>query len=184
MFSSTRDGISLTKNGITLGEGGNENSETFGAWMHHAAFAVQSEQATETIGGSSYSLSARYGIAGGDLTGNPPDITATWRGVMVGTPATGNLRGNVLQGDAVLTFSVGDSMLDVAFTGIKDLDRIADHATESVRFDDVPVRSDGTFGIGLTGNRIQGGFYGPAHAETAGVFEQSNIVGAFGAKRQ
>ena len=31
---------------------------------------------------------------------------------------------------------------------------------------------------------IQGGFYGPDHVEAAGIFEQSNIVGAFGTKRQ
>ena len=46
-------------------------------------------------------------------------------------------------------------------------------------FNDIPVGPQGTFQSGLTGNRIQGGFYGPGHAEAAGVFEQSNIVGAF-----
>ena len=40
-----------------------------------------------------------------------------------------------------------------------------------------------TVAAGEAGDRIQGGFYGPGHAETAGIFEQSNIVGAFGAKR-
>ena len=29
---------------------------------------------------------------------------------------------------------------------------------------------------------MQGGFYGPEHAETVGVFEKANVVGAFGAK--
>ena len=38
------------------------------------------------------------------------------------------------------------------------------------------------FTSGYTGNQIQGGFYGPGHAETAGVFEQAGIVGSFGAK--
>ena len=32
--------------------------------------------------------------------------------------------------------------------------------------------------------RVQGGFYGPNHAEATGVFEQAGIAGAFGAKRQ
>jgi len=53
-----------------------------------------------------------------------------------------------------------------------------------VIFADVPISGRGTFEAGLSGNRIQGGFYGPGHVEAAGVFEQSNIVGAFGAKRQ
>ena len=48
----------------------------------------------------------------------------------------------------------------------------------------MPLGADGTFEAGLTGNRIQGGFYGPGHAEAAGIFEQSNIVGAFGATLQ
>ena len=37
---------------------------------------------------------------------------------------------------------------------------------------------------GESGDRIQGAFYGPGHTETAGIFERSNIVGAFGARAQ
>ena len=48
----------------------------------------------------------------------------------------------------------------------------------------VAVGPDGTFARGRTGARIQGGFFGPHHAEAAGIFEQSGIVGAFGARRQ
>ena len=46
------------------------------------------------------------------------------------------------------------------------------------------LAADGTYRAGLTGNRIQGGFYGPNHAEAAGIVEQNGIVGAFGAKRR
>lgn len=186
LVSSTREGVSLTKNDITLVEGGVEGAEWYGSWMRHSAFAVQSERQTVSIGGRNYRVSGRYGLMGGDLTGSlPTDVSATWRGVMVGTPATGTSAGNVLQGDAALiyTFGGGRGMLDAAFANIKDLDRLAAHSTEAVRFDDVTVESDGTFNNGLTGNRIQGGFYGPNHVEAAGVFEQSNIVGAFGARR-
>ena len=111
---------------------------------------------------------------------------------MVGTPRSGTLlRGNRLQGDAVLTYTrggiYGDDIptLDAAFTNIRDLDRGASHSTTSVRFNDLLVSADGTYRrIGSPGNRIQGGFYGPGHAEAAGVFERADIVGAFGAKRQ
>ena len=103
---------------------------------------------------------------------------------MVGTPSRGTLRGNVLQGDAALTYTLTGNSLDAAFTDIKNLDTGAAHSTESVRFDDVPVATDGTYEAGLTGNRIQGGFYGPDHVEAAGIFERSGIVGAFGAKRE
>lgn len=186
LVSSTREGISLTRNGVTLGEGGVEGAEWYGSWMRHSAFAVQSERQTVNIGGRNYRISGRYGLSGGDLTGSlPTDTSAAWRGVMVGTPATGTSVGNVLQGDAALTYTFGEGrgMLDAAFTNIKDLDRLAAHSTETVRFDHVTVGNDGTFNSGLTGNRIQGGFYGPNHVEAAGVFEHSNIVGAFGARR-
>ncbi len=58
------------------------------------------------------------------------------------------------------------------------------HAIEAVRFENVAVGTNGTFARGQSGGRIQGGFYGPDHAEAAGVFEQSGIVGAFGAPRR
>ena len=67
---------------------------------------------------------------------------------------------------------------------IKNIDRNSAHTTTEVMFADVPISSWGTFEAGLTGNRIQGGFYGPNHVEAAGIFEQANIVGAFGAERQ
>ena len=172
----------LTRNGITLLEGRGETVETYGAWMDHAAFTLQNER---TMGGG-VSLAARYGVAGGDLTGVLPDITATWRGVMVGTPGGGALRGHVLQGDAALsfTFDGAGGSLDAAFTDIKDLDSGAAYSTPALGFDDVPVAADGVWRFGEAGNRIHGGFYGPGHAEAAGIIEQSGVVGAFGAKRQ
>ena len=181
-FSSGSAQAILTKNGITLLEGRAENIEAYGAWMDHATFAVQSERTT--IQG--IIVDGRYGIAGGDLTGVLPSVTATWRGLMVGTPRDGATRGNILQGDAALTYTLDGTggALDAAFTDIKNLDSGAAHSTLTLRFDDVPVTADGTYRAGLIGNRIQGGFYGPAHAEAAGIVEQSGIVGAFGAKRQ
>jgi len=41
----------------------------------------------------------------------------------------------------------------------------------------------GIFRQGGDDNRIKGGFYGPDHAETVGVFEKAGIVASFGAKR-
>ena len=182
--SATRGGISLTRNGITLHQGAAADLEFYGAWLQHAAFALQKETGTIAVEGTDYRWRARYGVAGGDLTGSlPTDVAATWRGVMVGTPAQGELAGNFLQGDATLVYgmSSGSAMLDAAFTNIKNLNRLAAHSVASVRFDDVPVQGNGTFGAGGAGSRIQGAFYGPDQAEAAGVFERSNIVGAFGA---
>ena len=180
---STTD-FTLTKHGITLFRERATDLETYGAWMEHAGFAVLSETESGTIDGRNVSWRFHYGAAGGDVTGSRPTGSATWQGLMVGTPATGSRAGNVLQGDATLRYSLDAGTLDAAFTDIKDLTRNAAHSTERARFADVPVAADGTYAAGSTGNRIEGGFSGPDHAETAGVFEQSGIVGAFGAKRQ
>ena len=173
-----------TKHGVTLikstGRDQGVDFRSLGAWMEHGGFSVNTNRFT--VDGLRVTL--RYGVAGGDLTGSRPTGTATWRGLMVGTPATGADRGDRLQGDAALTYTLEAQTLGAAFTNIKNIDRLRAHPTSSVLFTGVPVAADGTFRAGATGNRIQGGFYGPGHAETAGIFEQSNIVGAFGAKRQ
>ena len=173
-----------TRNGVTLilaaGRAHGADYTLLGAWMQHSAFQVED---LKTVS-QGYSIGLRGGIAGGDLTGTRPTGGATWLGVMVGTPATGARRGDRLQGVAALNYVFETGTLDVAFSSIKNIDRIQDHPTSIVQFSDVPVAAGGTFEAGFTGNRIQGGFYGPQHAEATGVFEQSNIVGAFGAKRQ
>lgn len=173
-----------TKHGITLMSGTRESADGhvigFGAWMEHGSFTVQIERLRE----QDVTLDGRYGLAGGDLTGTRPTGGATWLGLMVGTPATGGNRGDRLQGDAALNYDLSTDSLDVAFSSIKNIDRGAAHSTETVMFQNVQIGSSGTFEAGLAGNRIQGGFYGRGHVEAAGIFEQSNIVGAFGAKRQ
>ena len=173
-----------TRHGITLVSGTRERADgyvtAFGAWMEHGSFTVQTERLRE----QEVILHGRYGLAGGDLTGRRPTVSATWLGLMVGTPATGSHRGDRLQGDATLDYDSGSASLNVAFSSITNVDRGRAHSTRTVMFQDVQIGRRGTFEAGLTGNRIQGGFYGPGHVEAAGIFEQANIVGAFGAKRQ
>ena len=112
----------------------------------------------------------------------------TWAGIMAATPVSGDARGERLVGDAVLTYEFptqgSGHTLDAAFGGIKNIDRGTVHAVETVLFENVAVAADGTFERGQAGARIQGGFYGPGHAEAAGTFEQSGMVGAFGARRR
>ena len=173
-----------TRHGITLMAGtsriSDDESTALGAWMEHSSFAVQIERLRE----QDVTVDGRYGIAGGDLTGTRPTGGATWLGLMVGTPATGSSRGDRLQGVAALNYDLASDSLDVAFSSIKNIDRLTAHTTETVMFQDLRIEPRGTFEAGLAGNRIQGGFYGPGHVEAAGIFEQSNIVGAFGAKRE
>ena len=183
-FVSGNDQPVGTKHGVTLvrstGRHDGTDFRTLGGWMEHSGFAVQMERST--IEG--VRVDARYGMAGGDLAGSRPLGSATWQGLMVGTPGTGSERGDRLQGDATLTYSLDTRMLGAAFTNIQNIDRLRAHSVSAVRFTGVPVDSRGQFQAGVTGNRIQGGLYGSGHAEATGVFEQSNIVGAFGAKRQ
>ena len=173
----TKNGVTLTSRVIDLA--GVTESLIFGAWMDHSGFAMQ----TDGLSISGIDVDMRYGSAGGDLTGTRLTGSATWSGLMVGTPVAGSASGDRLFGDATLTYDLGSASLDAAFTNITNLDRRAAHSTSAVRFSDVPVASDGMFESGSVGNQIKGGFYGPGHAEAAGVFEQSSIVGAFGAKR-
>ena len=103
---------------------------------------------------------------------------------MVGTPTAGEGVGERLVGKVALNYDMDAAVLDAAFSGIVNIDRGAAHGVEVVFFSNLAVGSDGTFATGQSGTRIQGGFHGPGHAEAAGVFEQSDIVGAFGATRQ
>ena len=181
----------LTKNGITLihVQSGLEDPKSrtrfYGAWMHHGAFMLV--EASETGTGDDATpggFDQRRAWAWGGLTGSAPSASATWRGVMVGTPQQGSRRGHVLQGDATLTYDIKSRTLDAGFTGIVNLDREEAHTVGAVRFDGVDVAANGTFDFGTVGDLLRGGFGGPGHAEAAGAFEKRGIVGAFGAKRQ
>ena len=194
-----------SKHGITLWweSSGHTGADlaSLGAWLEHSSFAVLNERQT----GDDGTVDVWYGIVVGDAsqvdeipesphdagTGLPADAgSATWIGLMAGTPVAGDGRGERLVGDAALTYDLpsgGDgsgASLDVAFGGITNIDRGTAHAVETVIFSDLAVGPDGTFARGQTGARIRGGFFGPHHAEAAGIFEQSGIVGAFGARRQ
>ena len=178
-----------TKHGATLIREVDEPEEyrSLGGWMTHSAFVVATDRDTyqrEIDPPQSVREDYRYAAALGDLTGARPTGTATWRGAMVGTPIGGGDRGDQLLGDATLTYRMATSSLDAAFTGIQNIDKLRAHSTASVSFSGVPVSAQGTFQQGEMGNRIQGGLYGPGHAEAAGIFEQRNLIGAFGAKRQ
>ena len=187
-FITDQSDAVATKWGITLArltEGGNidgvnVDARSFGSWMLDSGFSV----AEAPFSGPGGSGSQQNAIAGGDLTGYRPNGNATWRGLMVGTPVAGSNIGNLLQGDAILTYSFNNSQMNAAFTNIKDIDLLQPHSVSTVRFNNIPVNEQGEFGIGITGNKISGGFYGSNHTEAAGVFEQSNIVGAFGAKKE
>ena len=176
----------LTKNGITLtdGTGGRYGPDyrQYGAWMEHSGFHVltgareQAEVAGETI-----SVTIRGTAAGGELSRSRPSSSATWTGIMTGTPATED---GILQGDAMLAYDMESRTLDASFTNIVNVSLNTAHSVSEAEFTNVPVDVEGTFRHGDLGNLVQGGFYGPDHEEVAGIFEQDGILGAFGARRQ
>ena len=170
-------GITLTS---TSGSQMGVDVSSLGAWMEHGSFALNRLQA---VGGEVES-DTLFAVALGDLTDSPLTGSATWLGIMVGTPIAGDDRGDRLVGTAALNYDMSAGVLDAGFSGIKSIDRGTAHSVETVIFSDLAVETDGTFARGQSGTRIQGGFYGPGHAEAAGIFEQSDIVGAFGARQQ
>ena len=153
---------------------------SLGAWMEHGSFGFFTDRVT----GEEIESTYLYALALGDLTGRPPAGSATWLGIMVGTPTAGDEEGDRLVGTAALNYDLAAGALDAAFSGIWNIDRGAAHGVEAVIFSDLEIGSDGTFARGQSGARIQGGFYGPDHAEAAGIFEHHDVLGAFGATRQ
>ena len=173
----SRHGITLVSvNGNRMGV----ERTALGAWMENSYFSLHTDRASL----ADIESNALYSVALGDLTGRPLTGGATWLGIMVGTPTAGDDLGDRLVGTAALNYDMAAGGLDAAFSGIKNIDTGMAHTTETVIFSNLAIDKDGTFAAGQSGTRIQGGFYGPDHVEAAGIFEQSNIVGAFGARRQ
>jgi hypothetical protein len=184
----------LTKNGITtfkiegeLPQGFDfDDIRTYGAWLEHSAFAVLRQQTGE-IGTDNGPGSAIYSFIAGVGPASAPDEDATYQGLMVGSPVSGEYRGNALQGDAEVVYSMADNNFDAQFTDIKDLDRGVAHATEEIRFADVAPAAaapGGYFQQSSPDRYIGAAFFGPGHEEVGGWFESDNVVGAFGAIRQ
>ena len=153
---------------------------SFGAWMEHGSFGLFNDRLMGEEIESVYS----YALALGSLTNRPLTGSATWLGIMVGTPTAGDTQGDRLVGTAALNYDMNTGGLDVGFSGIRNINRGTAHGVGAVIFSDLAVGPDGTFARGESGARIQGAFHGAGHAEAAGIFEQSDLTGAFGARRQ
>ncbi|MCY4462154.1 MAG: hypothetical protein OXC26_17460 [Albidovulum sp.] len=174
----------MSRNGVAVAQAhqqtpfgtGDYVADVLGGIMDHAGFAVSAEY-YEEAGAANYPIA--YAVAIGNDTGSTPRSgTATWRGVMTGANMS-SYEGIV--GDATLTANFSASNIDAAFTNVHEMETGADRS--SIRFDNVPFTSDG-FERGSGSNRSEGRFYGPGHAEAAGVFRRGSIVGAFGVNRQ
>ncbi|MYE84598.1 MAG: transferrin-binding protein-like solute binding protein [Gammaproteobacteria bacterium] len=110
---------------------------------------------------------------------------------MIGVTATGVDYGVI--GNATLTADFASETLDVAFTdvhrspGLLATDGDLPVPLADMRFDDVPMSSDGLIEDERAGEfNILGHWYGPNHVEAGGIFEHygRDISGSFGASRQ
>lgn len=173
----------MTKNGVSIAQGRHADLTIgYGGWLDHNAFGTIVERGATA--GEKYM--GPYAISYGDASEtNPAGAgTATWNGVMVGADvgtATATDRPDLVQGDAAVVADLDNVNVDVAFTGIVNLD--TGGARNDMTWTDLPM-SAGGFSQGSGSNRIEGRFYGPGHEEAGGIFERGGIVGAFGAKRQ
>ena len=182
----------VTKDGVTVYRQTRPDNALGGVLKHSAfaSFVKTGKVGYHTPGnvGGFVGYTARYGVAGGDLTGSRP-VQATWKGVMVGHAHAESVRGDELLGASTLTYDTGANSVDVSFTGIKNLTKERAHSVESITASGLPVSQTGGFnGLANAGyTEINGAFYGPAHAETAGtIYHRGDdaFTGAFGAKRQ
>lgn len=180
----------VAQQGVPIAEGRGELTEPgisldvtlLGGWLDHNFFAVQLEGVTHdsSDGVEVAGLEAGYAYSIGNATGTNPVLSgnATWRGGMVGG-SVGSDR-NLVRGDATLTLDVAQMSMDVAFTGVRNVDTGQSRA--DMMWDGLAV-TNGTFGTDRQGNSIQGRFYGSNHEEVGGIFERDQIIGAFGAGR-
>lgn len=169
----------LTRNGVTIAEANSGDFGILGSALRHSAFISERTYIYNPSGG----YYARGAIAAGSLAGSRPAVNGLWSGLMTGTLAAS---GDYLTGDANVAYAVSGTggSLEAEFSNVKNETRNRIHRATAAQFADIPVDADGTFGSGVRGDLIQGGFYGSGHAEIAGIFEQSGILGAFGTYRR
>ena len=189
----------LTRNGITIELVNNafvdDNDRSIhveNTWsnLYNSGFGSGYQYRAETA--DSYGDSVRYSTAYGDSTGSAPSVGATWRGMAT---AVNKQNDDLLLGDAELRYAVSATggSLEATLGAFVNVTEARATTPLAIFFDDIQVRSDGTFNFVTPNRKIQGAFYGNAHAEAAGVFEHSipdgsgnllDLLGAFGTKHQ
>ena len=117
----------------------------------------------------------------GDLSGTRPAESATWEGRMLGHQR-GLAAGEdpFVEGRASVSVSLYNNQVDIGFSSLRSMDRARSLA--NFGFDDISLASDGTFD-GFDEGNVEGAFFGPAHQEVAGMFQNNvnEVTGSFGA---
>lgn len=149
----------------------------YAGWLDHNFFGVvrerhQGRNIYDTVQGMEEVFAASVGTASGS---NPMTGSAEWMGLVVALDRTAP--DQVVQGQATLTYDFDDNTLDALFSNLRGA-----HTYSDLSWTDLAV-TNGRFNQGSGANSIDGTFYGDEHKEVGGVFERSNLVGAFGGVR-
>ena len=164
------------------GEGRHQRDGYFGT-MEHAAFGTGFTRFRDWKGQDGDPWNFYIGGTGfqGDLSGTRPAGSATWEGRMLGHQF-GLAAGDdpFVQGNARVSVPLDRNQVDIGFSGVKSMDR--ERSLTNFGFNDIPLKSDGTFDGWDQGN-VEGAFFGPAHEEVAGMFQKNDnkVTGSFGA---
>ena len=158
----------------------------YGVWIDHSAAFL-----SRYAGSGEYAylfIASSFGARSGEPL--PVEGSANWRGAMVGVDVATTDR---YAGSANLTATFGAGQrMEVSFTDIGNVETGA--SREDILFSDetpVGLYAYGRF-FGHSGHDdfnqapiyLDGLFYGPDHAEAAGVFGYNELIGAFGARKQ
>ena len=154
----------------------------YGGWMEHGSFLVSGGTIEGgDLGGARFASSQSFGVSPNTV----PDVAASWSGIVAGVDMSEtDTAGNLVQGHArlELEFPHGEPVVDVAFTGLHDLETEA--AWAPLYWEDLAVTADGFTDDVSDDDYIDGRFYGPGHEEASGVFERGGLLGAFGATKE
>ena len=169
---------------------------TYGAWGQHSAWTASVERTIThdaTIQGSFKDLD----------TGDTLRATADAFGSTPTTPLNDSIQGSATWSGSLIGVDIGQSMLPPVF-GNAELGVDLATLRGSAQFSDLTVHVDGTanafrapelqYDIDVNGNtfsdaagHIQGGFFGPAHEEMAGVLDDRtapvSLLAGFGGRR-
>lgn len=163
---------SATEEGVTL------DYTNYGGWLNNSLFgyALGTYREPALVQG----VQALYAFSFGTESGsNPMTGSATWTGAMVGVHSASPTQS--IEGRTEAIYSFADQTLDVSMTQLT-------RGHPNLQWRNLPVQQGSfqSWGIGENydaSDYLYGTFYGDAHEEVGGAFEQRGIVGAFGAQR-
>ena len=154
---------------------------SYGFWSEHGfgGVLVADGSISGSIQGTPFTgeFGSAQAFAGGEAAGtNPTGMgSATWRGIAEAASTS-----DFERHEGTATVTIADLSRPRVGVGIE----ISGQDIGASEWADMPL-VDGRFTSGGvdTGDYLAGGFHGPSHEETYGVFDTGSYVGAFGAKR-